>query len=371
MSNVFVIKTGSNIEESLDLLLDKLGGLSHFVRQGDKVVIKPNFVAPFPNAVTSIDLLISLVNKINAIGAIPVVAESSGYEFNTDITFQLLDLYNLSKKYKFQLLNPEEDEYVTKETESFPIRHLRIAKIFLDADVIINLPKMKKHSITNVTLSMKNLYGCIDKRTRSRGHALGLHECIYQVNRFIKPHLIIMDGLTGMDRAVFSKSERRNLLLAGTDNPSVDKVACLALGVNPSQIDHIQKMLIDYSSTITPIFLNEVEGFPLQKRAVRRLSFIRKIAYKIIYIIESLLLKLNIQIPLIQNFHWYFGIRPYLNGNYCDDCKVCLDICPVDAINLENKKIVKEKCMYVRCLKCRDVCPKHAIDLKGSRKNDQ
>jgi uncharacterized protein (DUF362 family)/NAD-dependent dihydropyrimidine dehydrogenase PreA subunit len=366
---VYIENTNKGIDIALDTLLRKLGGLNKYIQKYDKVVLKPNFVAPFEKATTDIRIILYLVQKINELNAIPIVAESSGYEFNTEDTFNSLGLYPLVKKHNFELINLDKFDYIEQKTGYWLIPKLNISKIFFDCDVFINLPKLKKHSVTDVTLSMKNLYGCVDRETRRKGHAYGLHKTIYLINKYIKPDLIIMDAINFMDKAVFSKPQETNLILAGTNQAIIDKVACNIIGVNWEKIAHIKyasgsKKNHISKKSITDIMNNKVNcNIDISKSSV-----MLKLFYKIMYCLEEIS-QFVFNKSYIPEFHWFFGIRPKIVKNLCDQCGKCLEICPINAINIEKKQIIKNKCMNLRCLKCVDACGNKAIKLKGNKAN--
>ncbi len=65
-------------------LVDALGGFEGRFSAGAKVLIKPNFVAPFPAATTDLAIIAAVAERIREAGGVPVVGESSGYEFSAD-----------------------------------------------------------------------------------------------------------------------------------------------------------------------------------------------------------------------------------------------------------------------------------------------
>ena len=113
MTVVYSIDKESSItSKRIDSLLAPLGGLEAFVKPGEKVLIKPNLVAPFLHAVTDLNLLSIIVKKIFECGGIPIIGESSGFEFNTEKTFSILGVYELAKKLKVKFINFDKEAFV-------------------------------------------------------------------------------------------------------------------------------------------------------------------------------------------------------------------------------------------------------------------
>ena len=96
-----MLSVGAKVEG----VLSAMGGMSNFVKPGNLVLIKPNFVAPFPHATTSLEVLEAIVDSVRRCGGQPVIAESSGYEFDTEVTFKILGAYEFASKIDVKLVN--------------------------------------------------------------------------------------------------------------------------------------------------------------------------------------------------------------------------------------------------------------------------
>jgi uncharacterized protein (DUF362 family)/ferredoxin len=364
------IKKEKELETALHNLLNELGGLKRFVKKGEKVLLKPNFVAPFPKATTSTKIIKYLVKEIQNLDATPIVAESSGYEFDTETTFKVLGIDELSKDLGFKLINLDKVRYETVQTDDNTIKEIKIPTLLKNVDKIINLPKLKKHSITNVTFSMKNFLGLVHKTTRRQGHVKNIEKLITVVNEYIKSDLVIVDGLLDMQRAVYSEPRWEGILLASQDNGATDMVCCKILGINHSEIPHIkQNISLNKKRIIYNLnYINKISRVWIKRNALK--IQLHRMYYKFIYLIESLLTSKDSYGKIIPYFHYYLGIRPVIDKKLCNKCGKCLEVCPVDAIDIENKEIRSERCMYVRCLKCKKACPLNAIKFKGMRSDD-
>ena len=101
-----------------------------------------------------------------------------------------------------------------------------IAKEIDEIDKLINLPIMKVHYATGITLALKNLKGILVRDDKRNFHALGLDECIVDLNNTIKPHINILDCITCMERMGPRGGDLVNLglILAGKESGAVDYV---------------------------------------------------------------------------------------------------------------------------------------------------
>lgn len=160
------------------------------------------------------------------------LAEADASAMRTKYAFRLLGYEELSERKNVQLLNLSEDEIDEREiTVNGHKMNLQFPKSLLRSDLFINIPKLKVMRATHISCAMKNLFGAMAFRRKVKYHPL-LAESIVGINKYLKPHLNIVDGLVALGRF----SVRLDLLMAGTDAFSVDWVAAQVMGYNPSKI---------------------------------------------------------------------------------------------------------------------------------------
>ncbi|MEW6097202.1 MAG: DUF362 domain-containing protein [bacterium] len=369
MSKIAYLNKKSNlsIKEKTKEILNLLGGLDKIIKLGDLVLIKPNFLAPFPHAVTDFEILEVIIEEVKRCRAKPVIGESSGFEFNTEKTFEILGAYEFAKRNEIELINFDKVKFTKVSLKNGLLKQISIPEIVLQADILINVPKLKRHNVTNVTIGMKNLFGLLPREDRRKFHALGIVDSgILALNKLIRSDLVIVDGLTVTSRALFGVSEERGIIVGGTDIVSVDKFCCTLLGIDFRNVRHIQKAIKE------KLGLEEYQlvGDTPERLEIEKKSFYKKI-YKLVYqtmhmldIFYSFISKGKSLIPII---HFYLGVRPKLIKQKCDKCGKCVNVCPVNAINIQKGYIDSNLCMHIRCLKCVDLCPAKAIELRGER----
>ena len=159
--------------------IDLLGGLSSFVKSGDKVVLKPNLEAPRHSrtaATTSMVFVERLIELTRQAGADPIVAEGPFMNYDARAVFRITGVEELCKRLDVDLVNLNDTESVeVKVPNGKAHKKLRIPRVILEADKLINIPKMKTHHLTTMTCAMKNLKGVLPGIDKQLSHVRGLH----------------------------------------------------------------------------------------------------------------------------------------------------------------------------------------------------
>lgn len=359
-------------KEKIRRILTKLGGLSKIVRPGNTVLIKPNFVAPFFHAVTSFEILEALVQEIRQCGGRPIIGESSGFEFDTETTFNVLGAYEFACRNQVELVNFDNCDFTTVQLQHGLVKEVKIPSMVQEADVLINVPKLKRHSLTKVTIGSKNLFGLLARESRRKIHSLGLERGIWELARTIKSDIVIVDGTVITDRAVYGAQKKLGLIIGGLDVYSVDMFCCQFLNINYRDVGHLRLALekgpAQEKYKVISIGQKDEEICP-SPPATSQQKFLSEIlsrfAYQVMYFADILYSLIRRRKSLIPWIHFYFGIRPKLDSDKCTECGMCLSACPVQAIRISQRRIVASLCMPVRCLRCIQACPESAINIRG------
>lgn len=368
MNSVCVIQTQNQYSEDeicrcYRELISYYNYLKDIIFKGDKVLIKPNIVAPSQKATTDLTLLGCVIDSVLEIGAIPIIAESSGFEFSTEETFKILGLNILCQKKGVRLVNLDEEECIEVESGNPLVPQYILPKLIFEVDKMINMPRLKGHSLTKVTFSIKNLFGLLHRVTRRKIHATNLELGISYLKYLIPVDFVLVDGLWNLSNAVYSDADYRGVLLCGNDMTSVDICCCKIYGVDYRKIPHIynkgeeEKYSYNELSSIREFKTVEKDDVWYRKQNIK---------YKTMYKIDIFASKL-FKRTIIPYFHYYGGIRPHIDKKKCKACGKCEKICPVQAI--KNKKISIERCINVRCMRCYEACPNKAVLMKGFHKS--
>ena len=228
--------TKSTISEALSLINFKL---EKHVRT---VVIKPNlcyYWAASTGYTTDPHVVAEIIDVMRQSYGEDLdikVVESDATAMRTKYAFQMLGYTKLAEEKKVQLFNLSNDVLEERKVQVNG-RELafKVPKLLLDADLFINVPKLKVMREVVITCAFKNLFGCICN-TRKIVYHPHLNEAIVGINHVLKPHLTIVDGLVVLGRF----PAKLDLIMAGTDPFSVDWVAAQIMGYNPSRIKYLK-----------------------------------------------------------------------------------------------------------------------------------
>jgi hypothetical protein len=121
---------------------------------------------------------------------------------------------------------------------------LRLPAI-LQTHEYINVPKLKTHVLTGVTLGCKNQKGLLSSADKVRFHQkLDLNEAIRALAEAVQPALTIVDGIVGVDRGgpTLGRTRRADLIIAGRDVRAVDVACCDLISMPLEQVKHLHRV---------------------------------------------------------------------------------------------------------------------------------
>ena len=253
MHKISITKTTSDLKSDLKNALGLIGGIEYYIGHNDVVMIKPNINGT--EAITNIHLVAALIELLQEYGVKKVVvAESSfGDEKMTQMYFKKSGYAEMCERYGIDLVNLNASEIAeTKVVNPLANNSLNIAKEVFEADKIINVPVMKVHYATGVSLAMKNLKGVLVKEQKRKFHDIGLDKSIVDLNSVVKPALNIIDATTCMERMGPHGGDavKMDLLIAGENIAAVDYVGCEIMGYTLDEVKHL-KYFIDQSKFCT------------------------------------------------------------------------------------------------------------------------
>lgn len=225
-----------------------LGGMSKFVKKGNKVLIKPNiaFARPPEGAAnTNPEVVSELVKLCFEAGAKEVIV----LDYTLDparITYEMSGIAKAAEAQGARMVYVSPRDFVPIEILKGKILsayRVMVLKQVLDADVFINVPIAKTHGSARLTLGMKNLMGIV--QDRGSWHRSGdLHQCIADFVTAIKPDLTVIDAVrilaSGGPKGP-GRVEQKDTIIASTDIVAADAYATTLFGLTPSDVPHITK----------------------------------------------------------------------------------------------------------------------------------
>ena len=221
------IAQGGEPERLVQAALDVLGGVTRFVSRGDVVVIKPNVGwdrGPEQAANTNPELVAALVRLCQDAGAKKVVVADVSCN-DPRSCFDRSGIAEAARRAGAELVLPEPRRFKEVNLRGESLGVWPVLEPFLVADKIINVPIAKHHSLTGVTLGMKNWYGILGGQ-RNRLHQR-IHESLADLAAFMRPTLTIMDAYrvlmrNGPTGGSLADVETKKTLIASTDPVALD-----------------------------------------------------------------------------------------------------------------------------------------------------
>jgi uncharacterized protein (DUF362 family) len=218
---------------------------------GKTVVLKPNFVEFDPAGVinTHPALVAAAIEAFRREGARHViVAEGPGHHRDTEHLITASGLYPVLRETRARYvdLNSDDARAVRASSHYTGLDHLYFPETLLKADLLVSMPKLKTHHWAGVTLSMKNMFGCIPGSIygfpKNVLHWAGISESIIDINSSMPVRrFAIVDGIVGMEGngPIQGEPRRCGVVVFGEDPVAVDATAARLMTIDPRQVSHL------------------------------------------------------------------------------------------------------------------------------------
>lgn len=325
------------------------------IKPGSKVILKPNVLSrhkPEEAVSTNPAVIDAVCRFLKEKKCKIIIAESSGF-YSTLKNFEVAGIAQIARKHNAKLVSLSHANIVVKKIPNAKIlKQTKISKELFDADLIINMPKMKTHTLTKYTGAVKNLLGCIPGGIKQDYHVKAPTEkkfcqLLVDIYALVMPRLTIMDGVVGMEGngPASGTLKKSNLILAGDDSAAVDYVAEKIMGIKG------KVYTTKYAAERGYFAPADVEVF----------GKIKRIKFKMPAATVSLVP------PIIRElFFKYTTPDPVLVKEKCVKCGTCMKVCHSKAIKLRPYPVFnRRKCIHCYC--CNELCPEEAIDLEKKR----
>ena len=347
------------VKAGLVRLLEHLGGMERFVKRGERVLIKPNLLAAKPPeaaVTTHPELLRAVIELVQQAGGVALVGDSPGIGSARRVA---------ERSGLLKVVEETWAEFVPF-TETAPVRgsgtfrEFELARPYLEADRLINLPKLKTHEMMTMTCCVKNLFGAVVGTQKAAWHLKAgadkelFARMLLEVYQLREPDLNIVDAIVAMEGNGPGSGDpcRVGLLLAGVNAIAVDVIA--------AEIASIPKKLLYLENAARKLGLpgcdrGEIECRGLQSNEVAceplRLPHLSDVQFGL-----SGFLKNRLRNQLTS--------RPEVMPQSCELCGVCIRACPPEAIRVEGGRLRFDYQRCIRCFCCRELCPHAALKLK-------
>ncbi len=202
------------------------------------------------------------------------ISEADASAMQTKIAFKLLSYEKLAKEKNVKLQNLSADTIRDVEVQVNGRKIvLKTPESLLKADLFINVAKLKVMRQVHLTCAMKNLFGAIAYPRKVVYHRT-LDETIVAINKILKPHLNMVDGIVALGQVPV----RLNLLMAGENAFAVDYVAAKVMGYQPSKINFLNLAAKEHLGEPRSVVVrgekvsDYSKGFPLENNLLARVK---------------------------------------------------------------------------------------------------
>lgn len=387
---IFVMNCKSN-QDILDQLSNTLEQFRDVmpVDKGARILIKPNLnsnMNALTGNTTDLRILSALLAYLKTCGYSNITigeGTNSGFYRSRIGVISRLGIDRLARHYNVQVIDLNYSE--TRDVNFKDGVVAKVAKECIEADLFINIPKLKTHAENGMSVCLKNIMGCLVGQENKKKTHDDLPENILLLNQAVKPHLHIVDALVAMEGLGPTRGTpvRLDTIIVGTDPYLLDLLCC----------------------QITEISYHKVRTLVLAEKKGLLTEELHRIVNEAVVMVKTVPFKPAIAGPLASFIHHpkrqkvflkirntpfftylaatnWFGSLLFLTGlrqdvflkdelridtltmdeKKCDRCGVCRDVCPMGLFFPDDLKMTGT---CIKCLYCYSACPERAIYYTG------
>lgn len=233
-----------SIEKDIKDSFERLGWRDH-IKRDSKVFVKPNFTLPFfkPGVTTHEFLLEASLNVLKDRASEVYVGESDGGygSFCGDDSLRGHNVADMCRRTGASMVNLSKVESARLVDRIGRKRiEVTVPRLLMAMDVSVSIPVLKVHTMTKVSLSLKNLWGCNPDALRLLDHK-NLSWRLAMIAKAIHLKYAIVDAIVGLNEygPMEGKAVDINAVLVGDNPVASDATAARLMGFDPSKIEHI------------------------------------------------------------------------------------------------------------------------------------
>ncbi len=356
------------VYEAVAAGLDLLGGISNFVRPGEKILIKPNVlfsVNPQKCVTTHPSVFKAVGTILKQAGVTIYCGDSSGFG-KCEGNMRRAHLKPAADELGMKLVDFDKGKAVVHR-EALLNKRFVLANGVLESDGLISLPKLKTHGMTRFTGAIKNQFGCVPGLLKGQFHVkmpdpYEFATMLVDLTALVRPRLYIMDGIMAMEGNGPGSGKPRKLgvLLLSSDPVALDAVACKIIDLDPAFVPTSEPG--ERAGLGTYHYENiEVVGENAASFVDRDFDVVRK---------PPVVMPKGALRTFLKN---QLCPRPVIDKAICTNCGTCVEVCPVrpKAVNRhsgdesEPPTFKYDRC--IRCYCCQELCPEGAVTIKDKR----
>ena len=345
------------LSQALRNLLEPLGGIKEFVKEGETILLKPNILAGRgpDHAVTTHPAIVGAITRMAVeAGAKVLVGDSPGLE-GTEGACRRSGITEAVEAAGGQIITFGPDTFQLNLPEGSAFRHFNVATALQKVDGVINLAKVKTHGQMVLTLGVKNTLGCVVGMQKAQWHLRAgtsdvFSRMLLDLHRAINPRLTIIDGIVAMEgNGPFNGTAKHlGMLVASASAQAADLITATRAGFSIEEIP----TLLSAGLTVADFSLETLKSAP---------DSVPKLEPNI----NTLHVGWIPFAPLRDFVRHSCTPRPDFHEDKCTACYRCVEICPADALTPSQVNKVPDLNLStcIRCFCCQEICPVGAITV--------
>lgn len=338
-----------------------------------KVLIKPNLLAKHvpDHAVTTHPAVVAAcIRALRRRGVQDiVVADSPGGLYNPSIMRSVYQASGLS----WECRSLETQVYTEcrsgiRAAQGKLVRQFQLLEPVLQADFIVNVPKLKTHVMTGMSCAVKNLFGTVPGLQKAEFHMRfpekeSFGDMLVDLCETVKPDLTVVDGVLAMegDGPAGGVPRQLNLILGGENPYAIDLTVCHMMGLPAMAVPYLnaahRRGLCPEKADPTWLCGDVKEADPIG-------DFRLPESYTNINFSNRAPRAIRWAVPGVEK---WIAPRPKIEKSKCVGCGKCAEICPGHTIRVEQGKAHIDPKGCIRCFCCHEMCPVKAIRVKRFR----
>lgn len=357
----------ADVEMSLREGLAEWGGMSTFVKPGQRVLLKVNLLMkkrPEEAVTTHPSVVEAVIHLVQEAGGIPIIGDSPGGPYTVGALQTIYTKSGLREvaERTGAILNEDVGQTTVQYPEGKLVKSLTVTNCVLNADVVIPISKLKTHGMMTFTGAVKILFGVIPGLLKAEYHLKMFRisdfaDLLVDIATWVNPVLSIMDGVVGMEGDGPSSGKPRNIgaLIMSTDPFALDVVASDLIGLKPEKVPTVMAArLRGLTSRFNEL---ELKGDPRSLWRIQNFLIPKAVSTNFL---DMVLLPQNVKNFVLNRVR----PLPVFEHEACVGCRDCVNNCPPKALAMnENQQPIVDLQACIRCFCCQELCPHHAVKL--------
>lgn len=249
MAKVAVVDVKQDLIQAVETVFAPFGGVGQVLDGRKRAFVKVNAIDCRPETYTSpavLDAVLQVLRK-HGVEDLNVMENCTQGNF-TRMVFAATDLGKVCRRNKAKIIYLDEQPVVEMELAALgeKVRFPRLLAEELGDAFYLNVPRLKAHSMSVVTLGVKNQLGLMDQRDRMKNHNFNLHARLAAIAQIFRPDFTLIDGVKAVfyghyppASVVDRCTETLNVLAGGADMLAVDTVGAKILGYSVDEVPHL------------------------------------------------------------------------------------------------------------------------------------